>query len=120
MYVNEWNMNQIPSVYVKHDPEGSVHYLFGIAYDGNWGKYDEGVKGLNLAVNGEEVEIFVNYGLEYERVRLRKGYSAIPREEREKMKNILENDDDDFVDKIDDFCEEELDMCIKYFLNTFT
>jgi len=120
MYVNECNMNQIPSVYAEHDPEGSVHYLFGIAYDGNWEKYDEGVKGLNLAVNGEEVEIFVNYGLEYERVRLRKGYSAIPREEREKMKNILENDDDDFVDEIDDFCEEELDMCIKYFLNTFT
>ena len=66
-YVNESNMESLPSVHAEHDPEGVVHYLLG-------GRTND----LILPADGSKVELFINYGPKYERVRIRKNYSFLP------------------------------------------
>ena len=153
MYVNECNDDQTPAIYAQHSPDGFVHYMYGVPHlEGN--KTSCALENnVNLFVNGDEKEVFINYGDEYERVRARKGYvvdsPSAPRfgvsnqdapqqdivrnnsnkdaneastsarlEESSFTKKETENLEE-YLDEIDDFCEEELMMCLKYFLDTF-
>ena len=79
MYVNECSSHGLSTIHAEHDPEGHVHYLFG-----------QKQSGFEMLANGEEREIFVNYGPDYEDVRIRKNYSFLGEEEqqlrRENMK----------------------------------
>jgi hypothetical protein len=44
---------------------------------------------LLLATDGRELELFVNYGSDYENVRIRKGYSFMSQEEQARIKEHL-------------------------------
>jgi hypothetical protein len=61
-YVNE-TVDGYPTIYAEYDPEGVVHYLFGIAYNGDFDAFQTALDNLNSRlIAGEEVEVFVNYG----------------------------------------------------------
>jgi hypothetical protein len=49
-------------MHAEYDPEGFVHYLFGIAYDGNQAKYNRGVEKLQKKMKEGEFEVFIDYG----------------------------------------------------------
>lgn len=61
MYVNE-TLDPFPTIYAENDPEGFVHYLFGIEYDGDIDAFNEGMRKLNADIRGGEFEVFVYYG----------------------------------------------------------
>lgn len=90
-YVNESNDNNRICIWAEHDAEGSVHYLLGHALELQ-GKF-------TLPCGGkEEREVFINYGPQYEKARIRKGYSFLPDDQEgileelrdEDMKDVLE------------------------------
>lgn len=61
-YVNEINdpKVEVPSVVARYDPEGALHYCLGHA-EQHQGPFE-------LAADGKELEIFVDYGNDYENV----------------------------------------------------
>jgi hypothetical protein len=64
VYVNETDgkPSSIPTVWAEHDPAGAVHYLLG---------HQEKEHGtFRLPLNGEEIELKIDYGDKYEKVRL--------------------------------------------------
>jgi hypothetical protein len=90
VYANETDgKNEVQTLVPNHDPEGNIHYFLGHAYE------DDGA--FQIPANGEEVELKIDYGPKYERVRVRKGYSRLSGPELAKMKAQLENDDMDVV-----------------------
>jgi len=79
-YVNETvDANKQPqNIFAYHDPEGALHYLFGIEYSNDYSieEYKTALSHLNKKLkSGDEFEVFINYGETYESVRIRKGYS---------------------------------------------
>jgi hypothetical protein len=66
VYVNETDgkPTSIPTVCAEHDPEGAVHYLLG-HQEKEHGKF-------RLPLNGKEIELKIDYGVAYEKVRLEK------------------------------------------------
>jgi hypothetical protein len=64
VYVNETDgkTNSVPTVYAAHDPAGAVHYLMG------HGEKKHGP--FRIPLNGEEIELKIDYGEKYEKVRL--------------------------------------------------
>jgi len=68
MYVNECDADKVhPTMHAHNDPEGHIHYLFG---------HKHTKKPLELPKD-VEMEVFVNYGPDYEEVRVRLGYSFL-------------------------------------------
>jgi hypothetical protein len=64
VYVNETDgkTNSVPTVWAAHDPAGAVHYLMG---------HSEKKHGnFRIPLNGEEIELKIDYGVKYEKVRL--------------------------------------------------
>ena len=118
-YVNECNSNECPSVYARLDPEGSVHYLLGVAYHGVWEDFQHGMEQFNLR-SGNEVEIFVNYGEGYEDVRIRKGYSTLPEEIKSKRLFQISNNQETYLDDIDEYSKEEIAKATDFFLQHYT
>eukprot|EP00592_Proboscia_alata_P010548 CAMPEP_0194365126 /NCGR_PEP_ID=MMETSP0174-20130528/13117_1 /TAXON_ID=216777 /ORGANISM="Proboscia alata, Strain PI-D3" /LENGTH=1950 /DNA_ID=CAMNT_0039139609 /DNA_START=8 /DNA_END=5860 /DNA_ORIENTATION=- len=139
MYINEVKrelntekeicLSSSPNIYAAHDPEGSVHYLFGIPHDGESDEFEENFKELQAPLmRGEEIELYVDYGEEYERVRLRKNYSVLApllndKKGRkvlgERIKLLEDDTEDDYLDDINEFTREELMSTIDYFTNIF-
>jgi hypothetical protein len=72
VYVNETDgkPNSIPTIWASHDPAGAVHYLMGHG-EKKHGKF-------RIPLNGEEIELKIDYGEKYEKVRLEKDIS-LPR-----------------------------------------
>merc|ERR1712060_79204 len=68
-YVNECSSKVIPTVYAHHSPDGSIHYLFGIPHQGLLKNPLEREAQLKYFTHGQEIEIFINYGKEYDAVR---------------------------------------------------
>jgi hypothetical protein len=64
VYVNETDgkPNSVPTVHASHDPAGAVHYLLGHG-EKKHGKF-------RIPLNGEEIELKIDYGEKYEKVRL--------------------------------------------------
>jgi hypothetical protein len=62
VYVNETDGKSVPTVYAAHDPAGAVHYLMGHG-EKKHGKF-------RIPLNGEEIELKIDYGEKYEKVRL--------------------------------------------------
>jgi len=61
MYVNETQASY-PTLHAEYDPEGYVHYLFGIAYENDFDSFSDGMRQLSTDIGGGEFEVFVNYG----------------------------------------------------------
>lgn len=109
-YVNECSSAIVPTVQAENDPEGNVHYLLGVV---------NGEK-LSLPVNGDPMEIFVNYGLHYEKVRLRKGYSKLPPERKAAMLEQLKSEDMEYLDEISNFSKQDVGYCIDFFKELYS
>ena len=90
-YVNECGPNSVATVKAEHDPEGNVHYLLGVA---------DGSTSFSLPANESEREIFINYGLDYEHVRVRKGYSTLPPDELAQQQLKANDEDAEYITEI--------------------
>ena len=104
-YVNECSSKDEPTIRAEHDPEGNVHYVFGVLNE----------EKLSIPADGDEIEVFVNYGPQYENVRLRKGYSGLPQDEQKKQLEKLANEDLEYLDDINNFSAEDVLPCITFF-----
>lgn len=76
-YVNERKDEDGICIWAEHDVEGAVHLLLGHA--------KESQKKFVVPADGSQVEVFMNYGVDYEKVRVRKGYSFREHEEMEEL-----------------------------------
>lgn len=114
-FVNESEVDENVCIHAEHDPEGSVHYLLG---------HKEKSQGsFVLPPDGTELEIFVNYGAGYELVRVRKGYSFLSDDERDKKKHLLKviaHEDIVDVKEMDQFGAAEVEATVDYFFGLFT
>jgi hypothetical protein len=111
-YVNESDVDRLITIKAEHDPEGSVHYLLGHA--------NQSQGSFVVPADGSEVEVFVNYGLNYENVRIRKGYSFVSREERARVMDILSHEDAGDLKEMDRFEEAEVEACVKFLWTLFS
>jgi hypothetical protein len=73
-----------------------------------------------VPADGSEVEVFVNYGSNYENVRIRKGYSFVSEEERARVVEIHSHEDADDLKEMDRFEEAEVDACVKFLWTLFS
>lgn len=110
-YVNECNDDEKVCIEAQHDPEGCVHYLLGHAH--------ESQGDFVLPSDGTEVEVFVNYGDNYERVRLRNGYSFLPDQQDESLKTIEQEDVTD-VKEMKSFGPFDVSVCVEFMLALFS
>lgn len=97
--------------WLQHDPEGSVHYLLGHTCQ-HQGSFE-------LAADGSEIELFVNYGEEYERVRIRNNYSFVSNEERERLEKSVLNEDIEDVEEMNRFEAADIDACATFLFTIF-
>jgi hypothetical protein len=111
-YVNECNDDDLVNIRAEHDPEGSVHYLLGRSIQSR-GE-------LVVPTDGSEVELYVNYGALYEKVRIRNGYSFVSHEEQVCIKNQISNEEVEDVEEMDRFEEADIKACVNYFLMLFS
>jgi hypothetical protein len=98
-YINETDGKVTPSILAERDPCGAIHY-----YLGHGGK-DQGPLRLHL---GESVELLIDYGPLYERVRVRNNYSRLQGQElADEQKNLADYDSD----AVEDFRHLSVDHC---------
>jgi hypothetical protein len=133
VYVNETDGKEVPSILADHDPvstekgrcndfsrspctntlnflfsssqEGSVHY-----YMGHWAK-EHGPFRITV---GNSVELKIDYGEEYERVRVRKKYSRLSGAELEKIEASLLEDDIDVIRDLSAISINEVNMALDF------
>jgi hypothetical protein len=107
-YVNEiTDDDEIPNVHSRHDSEGALHYLLG---------HDEESQGpFRLLADGVEKEIFIDYGPRYENVRVRSGYSRLPPDKATELLEMLQKEEDEYLDEIRSFSASELRSSIDFF-----
>ena len=86
VYANETDGHSQATILSSNDPEGSVHYYLG--------SVDSPVR---LPTNGTPVELKIDYGPRYERVRVRKGYPRVTGRELEIKRQKIEHDDHDTI-----------------------
>lgn len=110
-YVNESNDDDLVNIRAEHDPEGCVHYLLGHSIQ------SQGA--FVVPTDGSEVELHVNYGALYERVRIRNGYSFVCDEERACITEQISHENVEDVEEMDRFEEADIEACVNYFLMLF-
>lgn len=99
-FVNESDDDQQICIHAVHDPENAVHYLLGNLQDTN--------RAFTLPCDGTAREVFVNYGQGYEKVRIRNGYSFLPKPEQSDLEKELENEHVTDLQVIGAFCSAEV------------
>jgi len=107
-YVNECRMEDTPTVHARHDPEGAVHYLLGVMD-----------KKFVLPADGKPSEIFINYGPDYERVRIRKNYSFLSASDQEPYKKSKSREGAEYFLELMTFGDREVSSCIRFFCDMF-
>jgi hypothetical protein len=133
-YINETNGKSIPTILAEHDPAGCVHYLMG--------HHEKAYKSFKIPLDGPEIELFIDYGAKYEKVRrnqcrayrpfslvalthhaylphlqvrVRKGYSRLRKKgELDSMKRSLAADDSDVVKEIKAYSADDVDKSIEF------
>ncbi len=107
-FVNEISSerHQVSMVQARYDCEGALHYLLGHAEEANGP--------LRIEANGIEQEIFVDYGNEYENVRLREGFSRNPVEESQAMERLTK-DEEEYLQEVDTYTANEVQHTIEFF-----
>jgi hypothetical protein len=85
-----------------------LHYLLGHA-----GKDDAP---FQLRADGKtEIEIFVDYGPKYEKVRLRKGFTRLSPDEETKCLQELEKDEQEYLEEIESYSVSDVSSSLEYF-----
>lgn len=107
-YVNETDGMSTASVFAQHDPEGCVHYLLG------HGNEEDGP--FTLQANGEEREIFIDYGEQYEDVRVRKNYSRLSPEDAAERRLELDQDYKEVLDEMKTYNATEIIQCVNFMM----
>jgi hypothetical protein len=104
-FVNEIRSgDDIPMAHAKYDCQGNLHYLLG---------YDEKAHGLfRIKADGEEIEIFIDYGARYEKVRVRRGYRNHV-DETEALVRLREQDEQKYIDDLGTYSAKEVQSSIK-------
>lgn len=105
-FVNEIQdpSREIPAVHARLDPEGALHYHLG---------HPELEQGdFCFMANGNDEEIFVDYGPEYEMVRLREKYPRVSLDEAESERRLLV-ETCEYADELNTFTAAEVDHFIK-------
>ena len=64
-HVNRCGPKDVPTVHEESDPEGEQHYFFGVRYHGDYQRYKSESSCVDLVVNGDEVEIFLDAATSY-------------------------------------------------------
>lgn len=107
-YVNEnSNMDRV-CVRAEHDAEGSVHYLLGCHHQSQESFYVQ-------VDDDNETEIFVDYLDEYEKVRMRKGYSILPDgEKKDSLLKEIANDDVEYVEGMNSSGAVDVEACVDF------
>jgi hypothetical protein len=108
-YVNEiCSPLETPTVHARHDCEGALHYLLGHA-----GKDDAP---FQLRADGKtEIEVFVDYGPKYEKVRLRKGFTRLSPDEEARCLKELEKDEQEYLEEIESYSVSDVSSSLEYF-----
>lgn len=104
-YVNETDGKEIATVRAEHDPEGAVHYLMG---------HSEPSDRPFRVPFDKEVELKIDYGPRYEKIRVRKGYSRLSNLEQDKLKKAIADDDIELIQEIMVFTAKEVLDSIKF------
>ena len=108
-YVNEVTdpKSRAPEVHAKYDPEGFLHYYLGHEDGGDFELSE-----------GEEIEIFIDYGVNYEDVRVRSGYSRLSQEKAERrLKHLKEKEEPDVLHHISNYSVSEVTRSVLYFFD---
>ena len=92
--------------------QGALHYLLG---------HGHGSDTFRLPADGvTETEIFMDYGADYETVRVREGYSRLPPEEAaDKLKHLEEKEEVEFLTEIRSFSINELKTSLDWLMSVF-
>eukprot|EP00934_Nitzschia_sp_Nitz4_P002550 Nitzschia sp. Nitz4//scaffold12_size214221//91187//94243//NITZ4_001500-RA/size214221-snap-gene-0.92-mRNA-1//1//CDS//3329535020//2540//frame0 len=100
-YVNEISkdMDRVPSVVARYDMEGALHYWLGHS------QFEQGP--LTIRADGVDREIFVDYGENYEVVRLREGFPRISMSEQERAAK-LQQEETSYLEEVGTFTASEL------------
>lgn len=107
-YVNESNTESSICIRAEHSPDSSVHYLLGHSFKTQGD--------LTIPSDGREMEVFANYGKEYEEVRVRKGYSFLPDcDKKDHLLDVIANENVVDIKEIDRFGVHEMQACITFF-----
>ena len=104
-YVNETDGKVAASVMAAHDPSGAVHYMLGGL------EVEEGCLRFPLRT---EVELLVDYGESYERVRCRVGpeYARVKGANYDEFRQSAEGEDAEFAGFVADCSAAEVQDCL--------
>ncbi|KAI2500919.1 hypothetical protein MHU86_13526 [Fragilaria crotonensis] len=102
-YMNECKVKDNPSVYAAHDPEGVLHYML-----------DARVSDLTLPADGSMVELFINYGPKYERIRIRRNYSFLPAAEQLSHAKSVHQENAEYLEEISGYQGPEVTCCVEF------
>ena len=112
VYTNETDGINTPSICAGYDPEGAVHYYLG--------HRNEGDGPLHIQADGSRMELKIDYGTRYEKVRVMKGYPRIEGGELKEKQAELEQDDADIVRTLrDDFSFRDISDSVDFLRTTF-
>ena len=106
-YVNETDGKVPASVTASHDPSGAVHYLLGDL------ELEEGCLRVPLRT---EVELLVDYGPSYEKVRCRvgPGYARVKGAEYDFYRQCLAGDDAEYAVDVAEYSATEVQDCLSW------
>ena len=102
-YVNECPIEEKPLVHAEHDPEGVVHYMLGAR-----------ISDLTIPADGSMLELFINYGPNYESVRIRKNYSFLPPENQQSHAKSVHQENAEYLEEISGYQRAEVTSCMKF------
>jgi hypothetical protein len=112
IYVNEAANDDAATVHMELDPDGNLHFLVG---------HSESAEGtFCVHADGSQVELFVNYGVQYEKVRVRKGYSFLSDFEKKALLDIIALADASIVKAMDELCKADVTACVKFLSELFS
>jgi hypothetical protein len=107
-FVNEITYTDaVANVHARYDCEGGIHYVLGHERE------DQGPFRLKI---GEEIEIFIDYGVRYEDVRLRQGYPRVAVGEAEARKQ-MRKDELEYLREVDIYTGDEVKSTVRNFFS---
>jgi hypothetical protein len=109
-YVNEIShpAREAPSMEVQHDPSGAIHYLLG--------HMDPHRDDLVLEY-GKEVELMVDYGEKYEKIRVRNGYPRVSGEALAELERECASEPADTLRDIVHWDAADVEPSIQFFFS---
>jgi hypothetical protein len=103
VYANETDGVNHPTIRAFHDPEGAVHYGFG-----------SDASRVRIPANETWTELMIDYGPNYEKVRVMKNYPRIQGKELEEMKQVIAEDEKDILRELKSSSVTEIVEAIEF------